>query len=138
MRYPSLALGAATTGRWGVIALGLSIPVSVALDNILISLIAVLWLLGEDLRGKAILIRQNPVAVAALLLFGLLAIGTLYSTGNTGVLFKYIDLLLVPVFVTFFQDEKTRERALFAFCVAAIATDTDVEAAWRRGCLPSF
>ncbi len=122
MRYPSLASGAATAGRWGVIALGLSIPVSVALDNILISLIAVLWLLGGDLRGKAILIRQNPVAVAALLLFGLLAIGTLYSTGNTGVLFKYIDLLLVPVFVTFFQDEKTRERALFAFCVAAIAS----------------
>ncbi len=122
MRYPSLASGAATAGRWGVIALGLSIPVSVALDNILISLIAVLWLLGGDLRGKAALIRQNPVAIAALLLFGLLASGTLYSSGNTGVLFKYIDLLFIPIFVILFQDEKTRERALFAFCVAAIAS----------------
>jgi O-antigen ligase len=105
-----------------VIALGLSIPVSVALDNILISLIAILWLLGGDLRGKIAVVRQNPVAGSALLLFGLLAIGTLYGSSGSGTLLKYIDLLFIPIFLTFFQDIKTRERALLAFCIAAVAS----------------
>jgi len=122
MRNPSIASRAATAGQWGVIALGLSIPVSVALDNILISLIAILWLLGGDLRGKAAVVRQNPVAGSALLLFGLLALGTLYGSGGSGTLLKYIDLLLIPIFLTFFQDIKTRERALLAFCIAAVAS----------------
>ncbi len=122
MRYQSIALGAVTASQWGVITLGLSIPVSVALDNILISLIAVLWLLSGGWRDKAAAIRQNPVAIAALLLFGLLAVGTLYNDGNSGVLFKYIDLLLIPVFLTLFQDATTRRRALLVFCAAAVAS----------------
>ncbi len=121
MRYQSIASGAARAGPWGVIALGLSIPISVALDNVLISLIAILWLLGGDLRGKTAVVRHNPVAVAALVLFGLLAAGAIRG-GNSGVLLKYIDLLLIPVFLAFFQDAKTRERALFAFCIAAVAS----------------
>ena len=122
MHFPSIASGAATAGQWGVIALGLSIPISVALDNILIGLIAILWLLSGNWRGKAAAVRQNPVAVAALVLFGLLAVGATYGNGNTGVLLKYIDVLLIPVFLAFFQDAKTRERALFAFCIAAVAS----------------
>jgi len=122
MHYPSIASGAATAGQWGVIALGLSIPISVALDNILIGLIAILWLLSGNWRGKAAAVRQNPVAVAALVLFGLLAVGATYGNGNTGVLLKYIDVLLIPVFLVFFQDAKTRERALLAFCIAAAAS----------------
>ena len=105
-----------------MIALGLSIPISVALDNILIGLIAILWLLSGNWRGKAATVRQNPVAVAALVLFGLLVVGVTYGNGNTGVLMKYIDLLLIPVFLAFFQDAKTRERALLAFCIAAVAS----------------
>lgn len=122
MQYSSIASGAATAGQWGVIALGLSIPVSVALDNILIGLIALLWLLSGNWRGKAAAVWNNPVAVAALMLFGLLAVGTTYGNGDTGVLLKYIDLLLIPVFLAFFQDARTRERALLAFCVAAVAS----------------
>ena len=122
MHYPSIASGAATAGQWGVIALGLSIPISVALDNILIGLIAILWLLSGNWRGKTAAVRRNPVAVAALVLFGLLAVGTTYGNGNPGALLKYIDLLLIPVFLAFFQDAKTRERALFAFCIAAVAS----------------
>ena len=121
-RYPAIASRSATAGQWGVIALGLSIPVSVALDNILIGLIAVFWLLSGELRGKADLIRRNPVAIAALLLFGLLAVGTIYSSGNTDTLLKYVDLLFIPIFLTSFQDVKTRERALFVFCIAAFAS----------------
>ncbi|MDP3991821.1 MAG: O-antigen ligase family protein [Candidatus Colwellbacteria bacterium] len=122
MRDLSTASRATTAGQWGVIALGFSIPVSVALDNILIGLIAILWLLSGNWRGKAAAVRRNPVAIAALVLFGLLAIGTTYGSGNPGVLLKYIDLLLIPVFLAFFQDAKTRERALLAFCIAAVAS----------------
>ena len=122
MHHPLIASRTLAAGQWGVIVLGLSIPISVALDNVLISLIAILWLLGGNFRAKATAVRQNPVAVAALVLFGLLAIGTIYGRGNPGVLLKYIDLLLIPVFLVFFQDAKIRERALVAFCVAAVAS----------------
>lgn len=122
MNHPSLTAKADLTGRWATALLGLSIPISVALDNILIGLIALLWLLSGNLGGKAAIIRHNPVAIAALLLFGLLALGTLYTNGNPGVLLKYIDLLFIPVFLTLFQDARTRTRGLQLFCVAAIAS----------------
>ena len=57
--------------------LGFSIPISVALDNVLLALVAVLWLAGGDLKRKLAEIAVNPVALAALALFGMLAAGLL-------------------------------------------------------------
>lgn len=109
-------------GCWSVIALGASIPVSTSLDNILIGIVALCCLLGgrwgECMRD----IRTNPVSMAALLLFGLLCLGSLYPEARPSVLLKYIDLLLVPAFVCFFRQESVRRRALQAFCVAAVAS----------------
>ncbi|MCE9642231.1 MAG: O-antigen ligase family protein [Betaproteobacteria bacterium] len=122
MRYAPLAAATSTAGRWSVIALGLSIPVSVALDNILMGLIAMCWLLGGDWSGKARMLRTNPVVIAALLLFGLLAIGTVYPDSEARTLPKYIDLLLIPAFVTFFREDGTRLWALRMFFMAAIAS----------------
>lgn len=126
MRYQSIAAGAAATGRWGVIALGFSIPISVALDNLLLAVIALAWLAAGDLRARLAIIRANPVAMAALALFGLLVLGLAYGARYPGhglhYLGKYVDLLFVPLFLTFFQDAKTRERALLAFSFAALAS----------------
>ena len=124
MRYPSIASGAATAGRWSVIALGFSIPISVALDNVLLAITALVWLTAGNYRDKLALIRANPVALAAFALFGLLVLGLGYGVRNPGdglhYLGKYADLLFVPVFLTLFRDQQTRELGLKAFGGAMI------------------
>jgi len=107
-------------GRWSVIALGLAMPMSVALDNALLVIIAAAWLAAGNLRQNIEFIRANPVAVAAFALFALLALGLAYGTRNPGdglrYLGKYVDLLFVPIFLTFFRDQRTRELGLALFC----------------------
>ena len=122
MRYAPLAAATSAAGRWSMVALGVSIPVSVALDNVLMGLIAIFFLLSGDWQNKARMLRANPVVLAALLLFGLLALGTAYADGDVKTLPKYIDLLLIPAFVTFFRDDSTRLWALRMFFMAAIAS----------------
>ena len=126
MRYQSVAKVADAGGRWAVIALGFSIPISVALDNVLLAVTALLWLAAGNWRARVAVIRNNPVALAALALFGLLALGLAWGMRNPGdgmrYLGKYTDLLFVPLFLFFFTDMQTRERALLAFCLAALAS----------------
>ena len=109
-------------GRWATLALAATIPVSVFLDNALMTAVALLWLLGGNLRGKAAIVRANPVAVAALGLFSLLLIGLAYGSRDIGDLAKYDDLLLLPAFLTCFRDAATRKRALWLFCGVVLAS----------------
>lgn len=110
--------------RHAAALLGFSIPISVALDNVLLALVAVLWLAGGDFKRKLADIAANPVALAALALFGMLAAGLLYGSRYPGdglrYLGKYADLLFVPMFVTLFRDARMRETALRWFCAAMI------------------
>jgi O-antigen ligase len=126
MRYQSIAAGADTAGRWGVIALGFSLPISVALDNVLLAMILALWLVAGDFRNKLALLRRHRVAHAALTLFGILVIGLAWGEPEPGaglrVLVKYADLALVPVFITLFQAERDRDHALLAFAAALVLT----------------
>jgi O-antigen ligase len=126
MRHQPVTTAASAVGRWGVIALGFSIPISVALDNVLLALIALAWLATGDFREKFSIVRENPVALAALGLFGMLILGLAYGSSNPGdglhYLLKYVDLLFVPLFLAFFREAKTRERALLAFGLAAVAS----------------
>lgn len=110
--------------RYAAIFLGFSIPISTALDNVLLGLIAILWLAGGNFKLKLDAIAANPAAVAALMLFGMLLAGLAYGTRFPGdglaFLMKYSDLLFIPVFVTLFQQERTRELGLRWYCVAMI------------------
>lgn len=118
MSFPLLARHADHTGRWAAIALGVSIPVSVALDNVLLTLVLVGGLAGGGYREKLRAIRGNPVALAALALFALLAIGTLYANAHPSdayhYLGKYLDLAFIAFFVALFRDAPSRQRALHA------------------------
>ncbi len=111
-------------GRFAVIFLGFSIPISTALDNILLGLIAMLWLASGNFKLKLNAIAANPVALSALMLFGMLLAGLAYGTRFPGdglaFLMKYADLLFIPIFVTLFQQERTRELGLRWYCVAMI------------------
>jgi O-antigen ligase len=112
--------------RWAAVAIGASIPVSVALDNILLSLVLLAWLAGGDWREKWRVARLNPVALAALVLFAVLAAGTLwgsrYPGDAQGYLVKYVDLLAVPALVYLFRDARHRGHALMALAAGLVLT----------------
>lgn len=108
--------------RWSVIALGFSIPISVAFDNILLVLILAGWLAGGLYRHKLLIIKNNQVALAALALFAVMLAGTLYGERGTGdaanYLGKYSDLLFIPLFLFLFRDPATRRYALYALAAS--------------------
>lgn len=139
MHVAALAHGAERLGHLAVIALGISIPVSVALDNLLLLVVLASYAASGDWRAKLEVIRASPVALAALALFALLALGTLYGDRNPGdaphFLTKYLDLLFIPLFLALFRDGVTRERALRAFA-ATLAVIVVVSFAIKLGGLP--
>src|SRR5205809_2668108 len=101
MRIKTFAAGADACARVCAIALGFSIPISVALDNILLALLLIASLAAGSYRDKWLAIRANPVACAVLLLFGLLTLGLSYGERYPGDSLrywgKYVDLLFVPI-----------------------------------------
>ena len=122
MRLDQLSSRATRAANGCAIALGLTIPVSVALDNMLLGAILLLWLAGANFREKIELLAGHRVAQAALLLFVLLAAGIAWSdqpAEGLRVLGKYADLAFVPIFVSLFQAERDRRRG-GAFLIAAL------------------
>jgi O-antigen ligase len=110
------------TAQWAAIALGFSIPLSTALDNVLLVLVAAGWLASCAWRETWQATRANTVALAALGLIVLLALSTLYGERNPGdattYLGKYVDLLFVPVFAFIFRDAALRRRATYALAAS--------------------
>jgi O-antigen ligase len=121
-----MALRMHQTQRYLAIALGFSIPLSTALDNVLSAVILLLWLVSGGYAQKLHVIRNNPVAMAALVLFALTLVGLIWSIGpiEDGLLFvrKYSNLLLIPILVTIFTDAEDRKLALLAFAAALIVS----------------
>lgn len=111
----SAALGKAP--QLSVAMLGLSVPISVALDNLLL-LLPLLWLLFNPRRVLAAA-TAHPVGRASWLLFIALLAGTLY--GQTalqpalGLLGKYADLAFIPAFMLLLSDAPTHRLAGHAF-----------------------
>lgn len=110
--------------RWSAILIGFAVPISVALDNLLLAIL----LPGFLFNARAILniAIHHPVARAAWLLFGMLAIGTSYGATPlreaAGILGKYIDLAFIPLLMLLFADDTARRRAQYAFLAAMALT----------------
>ena len=117
--YAALRPGIADVARWCAIALGAALPLSVAADGVLLGAFVLTWLLSGDFAQKGREIRHSPAAVAALGLFLLLALGTLYGPAPMSLalaqLSKYQDLLLVPMLVSLFREHRFRRQAVWAF-----------------------
>jgi O-antigen ligase len=126
MEYRIISSKADTLTKWVAIALGFSIPLSTALDSILLGLLLACWLISAGYHEKWRLIRGNPVVWLALALFALLIAGLLYGDRNPGdglrYLGKYKELLLIALLIPCFQDERTRRRGLLAFALALVLT----------------
>lgn len=108
--------------KWSAIAIGFSIPISTALDNILLLLVLIFWLASAGLNNKWETIKANPVALAALALFGMMVAGSFYgqasSTEALNYLGKYLDILFIPILICLFGEAKARSHALTGFMLA--------------------
>ncbi len=108
--------------RWAAILLGASLPISVALDNLLLAVILLAWLAGGNWRGCLQRWNRAPVAWAALALLALLVLGCAWGPGNVEdnlhFLRKSSHLLLLPLLIASPWRERDREYALLAFAAA--------------------
>lgn len=112
-------------GKASAIALGASIPVSVAFDNLLLVLLLAAWIFGGHYREKLNAVSANPVSFAAIGLFVLLALGVFWSPDiNSGlsILNKYLDLLFVPILFYYFRNPDTRRLGWMAFATVMTVT----------------
>lgn len=105
-------------GRWSTVAIGASIPISIALDNLLLAAALLAWLAGAQYRTKIALAWTNPVYRSALLLFAVLLIGTSWGQPAPGdaklYLSKYLDLALIPLLGWAFVETGRRMAGLRA------------------------
>ncbi|MGH8616135.1 MAG: O-antigen ligase family protein [Burkholderiales bacterium] len=132
--------GAYGGARWGAIALGMSIPVSIAGDNILCGLILLAWLASSRLREAGVRLQTNAPAIVGLALWAALAVGLAWGVCDPGdgtqMLGKYADLLLIPVFALLFADARDRRRGLIAY-LAAMGVTLALSLALAAGIIPS-
>jgi O-antigen ligase len=116
--------GAQRTAQWAATALGFSIPISVAFDNVLLAVVLVGWLVAGNFRETWQFVARSRTALAALILYGLLLAGTLYGERELGdigrTLTKYIDLLFIPLFAVLLRDAAHRRLALLGFAAALV------------------
>ena len=105
---------------WALMALGVSLPLSTSGTSILLGVILLLWIVGGDYTEKLRVMRRHPLAVAALVLFGLYVVGLIYGKPSGRVVFDVSHFLLLAVFITLFRDEGMRRFALKGFLAAAI------------------
>lgn len=107
---------------WATVLLSASLPVSVFLDNLLTLLILLLVLLFHGGRLVAET-RQNKAVLIGFPLFALLLSLVPYGEGalnySFSILGKYLDLILIPVFVVAMRLERVRARAQDAFLISS-------------------
>ena len=125
MVLETVHLHAQRVSRWSAIALGASIPVSTALDNVLLVAMLTAWVLSGRIRETLKAIQNNRVLLISTALFLLLALGATYGEASRqdalSYLNKYADLLYIPVLMIIFRAGETRTYALRALaCSLAI------------------
>jgi O-antigen ligase len=111
---------------WAAVALGISIPISVAGDSILSALAVLLLVLAGGWRDKLRFVATHPVALAFLALFTWLALGLLWGDrlpGDGGrYLGKYDDMLLMALLLPLFREARPRRAAVLALAAGLILT----------------
>jgi O-antigen ligase len=102
------------------------IPVSLAATNILMALMLGAWLLAGQFKARWDSVKTNPVTAPALLLYGLVLVGTTYSTASGGEMLqhlnKYSKFLFVLIGISLLQDAVWRRRCWRAFGTAMLFT----------------
>src|SRR6185503_17519606 len=69
--------------QWCAVGLGFSIPVSVALDNVLLLAFIAFWLSSGELSARLRRVAENPVAMMGLAFAVAILLGMTWSTAST-------------------------------------------------------
>jgi O-antigen ligase len=113
--------GAGAATPWLATLFGLTIPVSVAADHIVMVLFLAAWLLSGRLAPVAAAVREVPVAASATLLLALMFVGGLWGPGTTPEFAHYLgkdkELLFVALWLPCFVEPVWRRRAITALTV---------------------
>ncbi|WP_457592283.1 O-antigen ligase family protein [Hydrogenimonas sp.] len=109
-----------------IIALGFTLPISVAANNFLLVLILLLWLAAGGFKERWERIKSNRAAIAILLFFALHIVALLYSSDPKAGVVKIIAreqlLLFMPIFLSVIRPEFVK-KALSAFLYAMFISE---------------
>jgi O-antigen ligase len=107
--------------RWAVVGIGVSMPISTAMDNVLLLVLLLAVVLGGHLKAMGQVAWQYPAARAAVFLYLALICGSFYG-GNwresLDYLGKYIDIAFVPIFIWILSDPIWKRHAANGFLLA--------------------
>jgi O-antigen ligase len=105
-----------------IVALFLSFPIAMGLANTLMVLLLLGWLVCGRYRERWATIRANPIILLALLLYGIILIGTLYTPAPTEDVIlhikKYSKLVVVVIVFSLLSDPIWQRRCMHAFALA--------------------
>ena len=101
--------------------LGLFIPISVAITNIIIGLISFFWLIEGNFKLKYDTIKASKWMISLFLLIGIYILGNLWGTNHVHSAWQFQRLLLLlffPILLTFKIDQKAIKNGLIAFLIS--------------------
>ena len=108
-----------TLALWATVGVFFAFPVMMAVANVAMALVLVLWLFAGAFPDRWKEIRHNPVAVAALALYGVIAFGALYSPAPSSDILlhleKYAKLLIAVVLMSLLVQPEWPRRCMQAF-----------------------
>ena len=112
------------TMLWLIVFASFSSALPTAFMSVATVLLMFFWIISGDYKAKLERVVNNPAALAAIALFVLYAVGTLYSSASWGdrlnFLMKYHKLLFIPLIVSVLCCEKIRRYAMDAFLFSMI------------------
>ena len=100
------------------VLLGVFIPTSIAITNLIIGLLALCWILERNFKAKFDIIRSSKWMLAILALIGFYGLGLLWGDQhlNADWQFQRLALLLFfPILMTMNLKQETIKRAVFSF-----------------------
>ena len=100
------------------VILGVFIPTSIAITNLVIGLLAICWILERNFKAKFDIIKSSKWMLAIFAFIGFYALGMLWGDQhlNADWQFQRLALLLIfPVLMTMNLKQETIKRAIFAF-----------------------
>lgn len=112
--------------RFATVLLGLSLPISVAIDNLLLLLILIGWLLCANWQDKWANLRAHLLSWVLLAFLLLVALGTAWGYGNVAERLRYFGkyaVLLLPLaLIALPLAEAQKRRAAVAFGLGIVLT----------------
>lgn len=110
-----------------LIGLFFAFPIAISLGNILMALFVLAWLVGGRYRQRWQAIRQHPITLPSLLLYGIVLVGILYTpvplADTASHVNKYFKLVIgLGMLSVLVGNERLRQRCLQAFGLAMLVT----------------